>query len=120
MKTVLIVYTPFGRKENFTMLNVINHGTINNNIVSFTTNKGDINEPKEVVSSSMVKVINEDEVNIKNSLHYWYYYHQGESNKPLVKDDLLEVGEDYLGSGWHYKLRLLVTSIEIRYKILLV
>jgi len=120
MKTVFITFSSFPRDRDYTMLSVINHGEVlHDGKIKYVTEAGEQIKTEEGICNSSVNIITEDKINIKDSLYNWYKKNQDNLNKPLIKDEALEIGEEYRGNSWRYGLRLLVTATEIKYNLIL-
>lgn len=107
-----------GRKETI-MLDIINWGTkVGEDSINMFTKDGYVTKLKSDVNDGYVKLVNIEDINVKESLYWWFKSHQGEHNKVLVFDENLEAGERYFGNCWRMGLLLSSTENELKYNFI--
>lgn len=105
-------------KNSKKMLCVINHGQVVNNIITYVTRDGEQNQSVFRLLDSSIHIFPVDEIDVKDSLHYWYRKNPKHNCKKLVKDDDLVIGEMYQMYGWAYGIMLSYDDDNIYYKII--
>lgn len=106
-------------RKPITMLDVINWGIkVGGDSLKFNTKNGEQVKEISELTDSYVNCIEPSEVNVVDSLHYWYKKHPEQINKLLVYDEKLKDGETYVAYCWIVGILLLPTENEIRYKFI--
>ncbi len=112
----VIAQDVFG-KNSKTMLNVINHGQMVDEIISFINREGQQHKHVFDVINESINVFPVEEINIEKSLYYWYRNNGNPYHKNLVYKKDLTSGEKYKMFGWSFSLMLLSDDDNIYYNI---
>jgi hypothetical protein len=108
-----------GKKGTIGMLDIINWGLpFGEDSIKFITKNGEIIKKLTDFNDNYTTLIKIEDIDIKDSLGWWYRNHQGEYGKPLILDDTLEVGERYFGNSWRIGLILSASETEVRYNFI--
>lgn len=102
-----------------TILNIVNWGKIDDNgKIKFLTRDGEKLKTKaEIVNGfSSTEVVKFEDLDIKNSLYYWFRKNQNHYNKEIVIDMTIETGEIFTQNCWNIDLMIQANEKVIKVK----
>ena len=99
---------------------IINWGTQEGDIVTYTTNYG-VQHTNINAFDSSFKLHKLSDLNFKDSLHYWTRNKKNNEhyNKPFVYDKDLTTGEIYTQYTWAVSVMIHPTDTEVKVKLIL-
>lgn len=105
-------------KSKKSMVNVMNHGQMVNEVITY------INQEGKQVKKNVCDIVKNStfifpiaELDIKDSLFYWFRKNYHHFHKKLVPKDNLTNGEIFKMDGWAYGIMLAYDDENIYYKI---
>ncbi len=115
---IFICCDAFGFRSAPTWLNVINYGTIKNNVVSYTTKDGDQIKPiAQIEVPGFIKCFTVNDIDFEKSL-YHYFSRINKVTCTVEIDQSITTGEVYYQNCWRFKLMIQQHMNTLKVKIL--
>jgi len=112
---VLITHKMFLSEKN-TVLNVINYGHYEDDKIVFATKDGIQRKTKQEIINSSINICSFEDIDIKDSLYYWFKNHPQHYGKKIVIDYGLTIGEIVKQYCWFISLMIATDDNSIYVK----